>query len=229
MKKFACVLASMLLALSAVGAMADTVPSKTTTDVTQVKTVEAVKEDGTVEAVTGWDIEVAEDAAPVTEEIAKIYQEVFVNGKTAVAYFPAETQEAIAALLPEGVNASKLMMNEFITLEIVGKMETATDVKVTFTFTTKYEMDQNVVVVIGLYDGTRDANGQYNVEWVALDAEVLENGDIAVVFPAELVEQMNDAAAVAMAVLNDEANWAGRIEVRDAPRFLAYKGCTKRG
>ena len=203
MKKFACVLASMLLALSAVGAMADAVPSKTTTDVTQVKTVEAVKEDGTVEAVTGWDIEVAEDAAPVTEEIAKIYQEVFVNGKTAVAYFPAETQEAIAALLPEGVNASKLMMNEFITLEIVGQMETATDVKVTFTFTTKYEMDQNVVVVIGLYDGTRDANGQYNVEWVALDAEVLENGDIAVVFPAELVEQMNDAAAVAMAVLND--------------------------
>ena len=203
MKKFACVLASMLLALSAVGAMADAVPSKTTTDVTQVKTVEAVKEDGTVEAVTGWDIEVAEDAAPVTEEIAKIYQEVFVNGKTAVAYFPAETQEAIAALLPEGVNASKLMMNEFITLEIVGQMETATDVKVTFTFTTKYEMDQNVVVVIGLYDGTRDANGQYNVEWVALNAEVLENGDIAVVFPAELVEQMNDAAAVAMAVLND--------------------------
>lgn len=203
MKKFACVLASMLLALSAAGAMADAVPSKTTTDVTQVKTVEAVKEDGTVEAVTGWDIEVAEDAAPVTEEIAKIYQEVFVNGKTAVAYFPAETQEAIAALLPEGVNASKLMMNEFITLEIVGQMETATDVKITFTFTTKYEMDQNVVVVIGLYDGTRDANGQYNVEWVALDAEVLENGDIAVVFPAELVEQMNDAAAVAMAVLND--------------------------
>lgn len=203
MKKFACVLASMLLALSAVGAMADAVPSKTTTDVTQVKTVETVKEDGTVEAVTGWDIEVAEDAAPVTEEIAKIYQEVFVNGKTAVAYFPAETQEAIAALLPEGVNASKLMMNEFITLQIVGQMETATDVKVTFTFTTKYEMDQNVVVVIGLYDGTRDANGQYNVEWVALDAEVLENGDIAVVFPAELVEQMNDAAAVAMAVLND--------------------------
>lgn len=203
MKKFACVLASMLLALSAAGAMADAVPSKTTTDVTQVKTVEAVKEDGTVEAVTGWDIEVAEDAAPVTEEIAKIYQEVFVNGKTAVAYFPVETQEAIAALLPEGVNASKLMMNEFITLEIVGQMETATDVKVTFTFTTKYEMDQNVVVVIGLYDGTRDANGQYNVEWVALDAEVLENGDIAVVFPAELVEQMNDAAAVAMAVLND--------------------------
>ena len=203
MKKFACVLASMLLALSAAGAMADAVPSKTTTDVTQVKAVEAVQEDGTVEAVTGWDIVVAEDAAPVAEEIAKIYQEVFVNGKTAAAYFPAETQEAIAALLPEGVNASKLTMNEFITLEIVGQMETATDVKITFTFTTKYEMDQNVVVVIGLYDGTRDANGHYNVEWVALDAEVLENGDIAVVFPAELVEQMNDAAAVAMAVLND--------------------------
>lgn len=57
--------------------------------------------------------------------------------------------------------------------------------------------------MIGLYDGTRDANGQYNVEWVVLNAEVLESGDIAVEFPAELVERMKNAAATAMAVLND--------------------------
>ena len=57
--------------------------------------------------------------------------------------------------------------------------------------------------MIGLYDGTRGANGQYNVEWVVLDAEALENGDIAVEFPAELVERMENAVATAMAVLND--------------------------
>ena len=73
----------------------------------------------------------------------------------------------------------------------------------TFTFTTRYTVDQKVVVAIGLYDGTRDANGQYNVEWVVLNAEVLESGDIAVEFPAELVERMKNAAATAMAVLND--------------------------
>ena len=186
MKKFALALASMLLVLSAAGAVA-AVPSKTTTDVTRVKAVESTE--------PSMLIEVTEDAAPVVEEIEKIYQHVAVKGQAAIAYFPVETQNEIIALLPEGVKGSALTMNEFVTLTTEG---TAADVKVTFTFTTRY-----TVVVIGLYDGTRDANGQYNVEWVVLDAEVLESGDIAVEFPAELVERMKNAVATAMAVLND--------------------------
>lgn len=191
MKKFALALASMLLVLSAAGAAA-AVPSKTTTDVTRVKAVESTE--------PTMVIEVTEDAAPVAEEIAKIYQQVAVKGQAAIAYFPVETQNEIIALLPEGVKGSALTMNEFVTLTTEG---TAADAKVTFTFTTRYTVDQKVVVVIGLYDGTRDANGQYNVEWVVLDAEVLESGDIAVEFPAELVERMKNAVATAMAVLND--------------------------
>lgn len=190
MKKFALALASMLLVLSAAGAVA-AVPSKTTTDVTRVKAVESTE--------PTMLIEVTEDA-PVVEEIEKIYQHVAVKGQAAIAYFPVETQNEIIALLPEGVKGSALTMNEFVTLTTEG---TAADVKVTFTFTTRYTVDQKVVVVIGLYDGTRDANGQYNVEWVVLDAEVLESGDIAVEFPAELVERMKNAVATAMAVLND--------------------------
>lgn len=191
MKKFALALASMLLVLSAAGAVA-AVPSKTTTDVTRVKAVESTE--------STMLIEVTEDAAPVVEEIEKIYQHVAVKGQAALAYFPVETQNEIIALLPEGVKGSALTMNEFVTLTTEG---TAADAKVTFTFTTRYTVDQKVVVVIGLYDGTRDANGQYNVEWVVLDAEVLESGDIAVEFPAELVERMKNAVATAMAVLND--------------------------
>ncbi len=191
MKKFALALASMLLVLSAAGAAA-AVPSKTTTDVTRVKAVESTE--------PTMLIEVTEDDAPVVEEIEKIYQHVAVKGQAAIAYFPVETQNEIIALLPEGVKGSALTMNEFVTLTTEG---TAADAKVTFTFTTRYTVDQKVVVVIGLYDGTRDANGQYNVEWVVLDAEVLESGDIAVEFPAELVERMKNAVATAMAVLND--------------------------
>lgn len=191
MKKFALALASMLLVLSAAGAVA-TVPSKTTTDVTRVKAVESTE--------PTMLIEVTEDAAPVVEEIEKIYQHVAVKGQAAIAYFPVETQNEIIALLPEGVKGSALTMNEFVTLTTEG---TAADAKVTFTFTTRYTVDQKVVVVIGLYDGTRDANGQYNVEWVVLNAEVLESGDIAVEFPVELVERMKNAVATAMAVLND--------------------------
>lgn len=191
MKKFALALASMLLVLSAAGAAA-AVPSKTTTDVTRVKAVESTE--------PTMLIEVTEDDAPVVEEIEKIYQHVAVKGQAAIAYFPVETQNEIIALLPEGVKGSALTMNEFVTLTTEG---TAADAKVTFTFTTRYAVDQKVVVVIGLYDGTRDANGQYNVEWVVLNAEVLESGDIAVEFPAELVERMKNAVATAMAVLND--------------------------
>lgn len=191
MKKFVLALASMLLVLSAAGAAA-AVPSKTTTDVTRVKAVESTE--------PTMLIEVTEDAAPVVEEIEKIYQHVAVKGQAAIAYFPVETQNEIIALLPEGVKGSALTMNEFVTLTTEG---TAADAKVTFTFTTRYTVDQKVVVVIGLYDGTRDANGQYNVEWVVLDAEVLESGDVAVEFPAELVERMKNAVATAMAVLND--------------------------
>ncbi len=202
MKKFALTLASALLVMSAAGAMAAGVPSKTTTDVTQVKAVEVVKEDGTTEEAT-WSIDVTEDAAPVAEEISKIYQEVAVSGKAAVTYFPTETQEEIAAILPETVKADSMTLNEFISVEIGGQMDATTAAKATFTFTTKYEKSQKVVVVVGIYDGTRDANGQYIVKWIPLDAEVLDNGDIAVEFPADVVAQMNDAVATAMAVLND--------------------------
>ena len=202
MKKFALMLASALLVLSAASAMA-AVPSKTTTDVTYVKSVETVKEDGKTEAA-GWDIDVTEDEAPVIEEIAKIYDWVAAKGKSAVSYFPEEIQQAIAALLPEGFKLENMTMNEFVTLTLTGDVDALNDAKVTFTFTTKYTKDQHVVVVIGLYDGTRDdANGQYVVTWIPLEAEVLENGDIAVVFPAEVIAQMKDAVATAMAVLND--------------------------
>ena len=198
MKKFALMLASAMLVLSAASAMA-AVPSKTTTDVTHVKSVET---DGKTEAA-GWDIDVTEDEAPVIEEIAKIYDWVAAKGKSAVSYFPEETQQAIAALLPEGFKLENMTMNEFVTLMLTGDVDALNDAKVVLTFTTKYTQDQHVVVAIGLYDGTRDANGQYVVTWIPLEAEVLENGDIAVVFPAEVIAQMKDAVATAMAVLND--------------------------
>lgn len=201
MKKFALMLASALLVLSAASAMA-AVPSKTTTDVTYVKSIETVKENGKTEAA-GWDIDVTEDEAPVVEEIAKIYDWIVKKGQSAVSYFPEEIQRAIAALLPENFKLENMTMSEFVTLTLTGNVDTLNDAKVTFTFTTKYTQDQHVVVVIGLYDGTRDANGQYVVTWIPLEAEVLENGDIAVVFPAEVIAQMKDAVATAMAVLND--------------------------
>ena len=94
-------------------------------------------------------------------------------------------------------------MNEFVTLQLNGFEKITNDVKADFTFTTKYEADKKTAVVLGLYNGQRDANGQYIVEWVVLGAEALENGDLCVVFPADVLAQINDAVAVSMAVLSE--------------------------
>lgn len=203
MKKMAMALAAALMVLGMSTAFAAT-PSKTTTDVTHVQKVEAVKEDGTVAAADGWNLEVTEDADEVTSEIAKIYAHVVTAGNSAVSYFSTETQEALAELFGKDFDLKTLSMNEFVTLKLTGFEKITTDkVKVVFTFTTKYEAGKKVAVVLGLYNGERDAKGQYVVDWKVLEAEVLENGDLSVVFPLDVLAQMNDAVAVSMAVLGE--------------------------
>ena len=61
MKRMAMALAAALMVLGVSTAFAAT-PSKTTTDVTRVKEVAAVLEDGTTAAADGWDLEITEDA-----------------------------------------------------------------------------------------------------------------------------------------------------------------------
>ena len=146
MKKFALMFASVLLVLSAASAMA-AVPSKTTTDVTHVKSVETVKEDGKTEAA-GWDIDVTEDEAPVIEEIAKIYDWVAAKGKSAVSYFPEETQQAIAALLPEGFKLENMTMNEFVTLMLTGDVDALNDAIAQFKESDAYEIEIDAIDVM---------------------------------------------------------------------------------
>lgn len=87
MKKMAMALAAALMVLGVSTAFAAT-PSKTTTDVTHVQKVEAVKEDGTVAAADGWNLEVTEDADEVTSEIAKIYGARSDRGQLCCLLFP---------------------------------------------------------------------------------------------------------------------------------------------
>ena len=173
MKKMAMALAAALMVLGVSTAFAAT-PSKTTTDVTRVQKVEAVKEDGTFVAADGWNLEVTEDADEVTSEIAKIYAHVVTAGNSVVSYFPTETQEALAELFGKDFDLKTLSMNEFVTLKLTGFEKV-----------------------------TGDAKGQYVVDWKVLEAEVLENGDLSVVFPLDVLAQMNDAVAVSMAVLSE--------------------------
>lgn len=206
MKKMIALLMALVLVLACVPAFAS-VPSKTTTDNTQVKQAETLN--GVVVAET-FEIKVAADPAPVVEEIAKVF--TFVNEKqeAPVNYFPAETKEAIKEVLTAQGAAEvteevleKMELNEFITIQPVEYKEEYGDIKTTFTFVTQYAVGQKVVAMLSIYTGEVDANGNPIVEWVALNAEVQADGSLAVVIPQAEMVRMQGAQAVALAVLSE--------------------------
>ena len=206
MKKMIALLMTLVLVLACVSAYAS-VPSKTTTDNTQVKQAETLN--GTVVAET-FEIKVAADPAPVVEEIAKVFAFVNEQQEAPVNYFPAETKEAIKEVLTAqgAVEVTeevleKMELNEFITIQPVEYKEEYGDIKTTFTFVTEYAVGQKVVAMLSIYTGEVDANGNPIVEWVALNAEVQADGSLAVVIPQAEMIRMQGAQAVALAVLSE--------------------------
>lgn len=206
MKKLIALLMALVLVLACVPAFA-AVPSKTTTDNTQVKQTETVSG---VEAADTFEIRVTSDSALVAAEIANIFTFVNETQEAPVNYFPAETKEAIKeALSAQGAAdvsdkaLEKLELNEFVSIKAVGYKTEYGDIKTSFTFVTRYAVGQKVVAMLSLYTGKYDAQGNPIVEWVALDAEVQADGSLSVIFPQAEMLRMQNAAAVALAVLSE--------------------------
>ena len=95
MKKMIALLMALVLMLAYVPAFA-AVPSKTTTDNTQVKEFETVSD---VEVADTFIIQVCNDPVPVVTEIDSIFTFVNETKEAPVNYFPAETKEAIREAL----------------------------------------------------------------------------------------------------------------------------------
>lgn len=203
MKKLTSILVALVLILSAASAFA-AVPSKTTTDNTQVKTVESSTG---VKIEESFAIEVAVDAAPVVKEIENLF--TFVNEKkmAPIAYFPQETQDKVLEVLKADpaavVDVNKLEINEIVTIKPIEYKEEYGDIKTEFAFVTRYAAGQKVVAMLSLYTGEVDANGEFIVEWVVLEAEVQADGSIAVVIPQAEMLKMQTAQSVALAVLSE--------------------------
>ena len=176
------------------------VPSKTTTDIGG-KTEVVAK--GEVEVKDEFVIGSTEDKEPVIEEIAKIYEEVVVQNKPAVEYFPQKVQNAITEKLPEVLDAKELEMNEFVTIHTDGYEEAYGDMDVYFELTTVYDPNQKIVALVGFYTGEKDDNGNYIVEWVPMDAEVTEDGRVKVNFAKQDLLKLQNAATAALAILSE--------------------------
>ena len=143
------------------------------------------------------------DAEEVLAEIAKVFTAVNTDGMAPIEYFAEDVQAAVAALLPEGFDLKTLELNEFVTVDQSGYTDAIGDVTAYFEFATPYALGQKLVMLLGFYSGEKDAQDNYEVEWVALAAEVQEDGLVAVTIPAECMVKMQTSKAVAAAVLSE--------------------------
>lgn len=195
MKKLVIALVGLLMIVTLTSAA---VPSVTTDDINQVTGIEAA-----VEVAADFAIAVVEDKPAVTAELNKIY--AFVQeGKAPIEYFAsAELETAVAAKLPEGTDLKKLQLNEFMTIGEFNYDQKYGEVKATFTFVTKYKANQKLVAVVGFYTDEKDADGNYIVEWVALDAVADASGNVQVIFTEDVLARMGTTQATSLAILSE--------------------------
>lgn len=191
-KKLVCLALALLLTLGTTSLAFATVPSKTTSDL--------VKPVGVVSA-TGEPLPVAvsvpppEAAQAATETLASIA--AFVQqGGSLVKFFDQTVQDAITSLLPVGINAESLTMNEFLPIKIADYDAAYGDITVSFEFATEYVDGQPIVAMVGIKEGE-------TVTWYAQKAEVVE-GVVRIYFTQDVLEKMQ-TGDVMLAILSGEA------------------------
>ena len=196
MKKIAALLLVVMMSLTIVLAAAE--GSIGAEDIGRVETPES---DAVIIMVKGDEDtedngdENAEDAEK--DELTALQEEIseFVEESPVAEYFPEEIREEILEAVE---NTDALEMNELVGLIVKDYQPDMGDTEAIFTFDTPYKVGQKVFPLIGIF------NEQGEVKWILIkDAEVLENGDVRMVIPADVMQAMQNASKVVMAVLSE--------------------------
>lgn len=190
MKKFAAILLTLVLCLSV--AAAESVLSKTTSDLTEVK--EVVVENLPAESTFSIAIVEKEEAVAVANtEIAKLVEAVQTTN--VVTYFGEITDtKGNAVSLTEVLGTETVNVHELMPIEVTDYEETYGAVTMTFAVSTPYAKDEEIVVLLGLVTIAED--GTQTVAWTAYDAEVSEEGTIKVKFEPETLKLIQEGTAL---------------------------------
>ena len=214
MKKIACIVLALLLCLS-MAAMAESVPSRTTTDLTTI-TVAAENMPADIDLPLGRGT-ANFTLTPITEvdpanmtpemqvrveacnaEIAKLNE-----SGNAVEYFGEVTDaNGNAVSLTELLGTDEVNVYEFFPLSAEGFEVEYGAVTATMVFSTPYEEGQQVAVLVGIV--TENADGTQSVAWQVFDGvgtSVAEGSGIEVTFTPEILEQVQNGTAL-MAVVS---------------------------
>lgn len=147
----------------------------------------------------------------VQTEIKRLYD--FVNDTEEKLppsqFFSEEIQTMLQDALPEDLALDTMLVNEIITIDEINYDQKYGDVNVEFKFATAYEEGKTVLILLGLthkdvseeWDENEDRE-EYT-KWVSVEAIALENGDLLILFPQEVLLEINEATAVTMIVFNE--------------------------
>lgn len=179
MKKITCLLVALFFCLSSM-ALAESVPSKTTGDLTRFEAVaESQPVDSTffIRPVAETEVEHQERIEVCQTEISKL-----VVSDTIETYFgEVKDAEGNAINLKEVLETETLNVFEFCPVIAGDYEEHFGKVVVRKLFSTPYAKDEKVVVMIGLV--TVNADGTQTVAWTAYEG-------IGVEYDAQLIEEM---------------------------------------
>ena len=139
-------------------------------------------------------------AEKVAEKLAEAVAETVIE--SAVENAAGAATESASAKLPEKITAADLEINEFVTLEEKAYTKSYGAVKTSFSFTTVYKPTQTLIALVGVYTGEVDENGEFIVEWIVLDAVANEDGSVEVIFPEEVMLQIQSAESTALAIVS---------------------------
>lgn len=188
MNKILCFLFALMLCVSV--AVAETVPSKTTADFTEVK--EVVAENLPVDAEIVFNVVVEDEAVATvtTTEIAKLAEAADVE-----SYFGTVTDAAGNEVsLKEMLGAETINVFEFVPVAVESYEEEYGKIAVTMSFSTPYAKDEIVIVLVGMVEN--DEAGNQIVTWTAFEGLVVEEGSVKVEFDEQTMLNIQNGVAL---------------------------------
>ena len=192
MKKFVCLILALIMTIATM-ALAESTPSKTTGDLTQIEvSVENIPAD------SGFFMKPVVEADPVYQEKVEICQNEIVKlaeSEKVEEYFSVVVDtQGNAVSLNEVLGTETLNVYEFCPVVAEQFEENYGAVKATLRFATPYEKGEKVVVLIGLVD--TEAVEDTPIVWTAFDGDVVEQGCVEAEFDAATVLAIQEGNAL---------------------------------
>lgn len=187
MRRFLSALVIALMIVSMLGT-AFAVPSKSTTDLTQVEAV--TTQNGETATFT---VSIVEDTPATTQVVADLVKLVNEDAKPVVTYFPEDTQAKIAASLPEGTDPAQITVSEIFTVQAFNYEDTFGEATVGMNVATVYTEQQQLVIVIGY-----EENGV--MQWITAPGQFVD-GKVTFVLDIDTLAKLNAGACTVM-ILN---------------------------